>query len=136
MMNVEIQKIADLERVLGKVVARSFLAYLKAEREARGGMKMRRVPYAVSIKAEKGPMYLGDFDTLTAYVVNLRTGEIEGEHYCGSFDSALHHPEQGAPLTNVPSGYAVFFLTVHGGGNSLSWKLDVVSSDIIGQIEA
>lgn len=131
-MNTQIKKIADLENVLGKVLARNFLRYLTGKRQGR--QALRKVPYSVSFKEAKGSMYLGDYDTLTCYVVKLDTGQIEREHYCGSFDTALNHPEQGASFDAVPKGYALFFVTVHGGGDRLSWCLDIVTKDLIKQI--
>ena len=133
-MNKQITKIADLENALGKTLARNLLAHLTSERAKRGGQKLRRVPYSVSFKEVKGAMYLGDYDTLTAYLVNLETSQIEQEHYCGSFDTALNHAEQGAELTGVPKGFALFFVTIHGGGDRLSWSLDVISSDLVKQL--
>lgn len=79
-------------------------------------------------------MYLGDYDTLTCYVVELATGQIKREHYCGSFDTAINHPEQGQIVNNVPAGYALFFVTIYGGSDRLSWCLDVVSPDLIKQL--
>ena len=132
-MNTSIKKIADLENVLGKTIARNFLAYLTAGRASYSGQKLKRVPYSVKFHAVKPSMYLGDYDTLTAYLINLETGLVESEHYCGSFDTAINHAEQGA-TGSVSKGYAVFMVTVHGGGDRLAWSIDAVSSDLVKQI--
>jgi len=131
-MYAPIKKLADLDAILGKTLARNFLAHLKAERSS-GYQKLRRVPYGVNFHTVKPEMYLGDYDTLTAYLVDLSTGKVINSHYCGSFDTAINHSEQGARGA-VARGYAVLMVTVTGGGGNLSWYLNVISSDLVSQI--
>lgn len=131
-MYASIKKLADLDAILGKTLARNFLAHIKSERGSRS-QKLRRVPYGVNFHTVKPKMYLGDYDTLTAYLVDLSTGQVVNSHYCGSFDSALNHSEQGARGA-VAHGFAVLMVTVTGSGGNLSWYLDVISSDLVSQI--
>lgn len=126
-MRVEIKKIADLENALGKILARNLLKTVRRE-------TLQTKPRSVEFVAQKPAMFLGDGDTLHAYGADLDTGEITGERYCGSAESAINHPEQGYDGNEAPKGFALIFVHAYWNGINHSWTVTVVSNEKINQI--
>lgn len=118
----KISKIADLENMLTKAIARQILTLGR-----RSTSKAK--PSWASFHAAKPSFCLGDYDTLSLYVFDLETGELVGKDYCGSYDSILsgnNFAKQQSEGQAMPKGMVAVFVT-HSPG---VWFLDVVSSDL------
>lgn len=126
-MDTKIKLKADLERVLGSGLAKTVMGLR--------GASMKRLPTYVTFKTAKPSFALSDGDTLSAYAVNLATGEISREKYCGSGDSYLHHrKEQDSEGFVPPKGTALLFIQTYWNGRNTSWNLYVVSEELTKQI--
>ena len=126
MISTPIKIKADVERVLGGDFARSLLKIRTAH--------MKRLPSTIYFTESKPSFALSDGDVLHAYGVNLKTGEITGERYCGSGDSVMLHPEQHSEGGEAPSGFALVFVHCYWNGKNMSWAATVVSKDMVRQI--
>lgn len=127
-MELQIKKIADLEQALGKTLARNILAWAKTQ---SGIMRKPRSVRFVSVKPE---FHLNDGDTLNALAVDLSTGTILGDRYCGSGDSAINHPEQFDSTYKAPQDKAMLFIRAYWNGVNHSWVITVVSENVTKQI--
>jgi hypothetical protein len=128
-MRIEIQKIADMERALGKTLARNLLAWAKKD----GGSLMNK-PRWIEFVAVKPEFHLNDGDTLDALAVDLVTGTIQGQRYCGSGDTAINHPEQFDATYKAPQDKGMLFIRAYWNGRNTSWTVTVVSENVPKQI--
>lgn len=123
-MNFEIKKIADLEKILGKSLTRNILNWAKNQQ----GLMAK--PRRVEVHTIKPEFYLSDGDTLHALAVDLASGDILGERYCGSGDTAINHPEQFDNTYTAPKDKAMFFIRSYWNGRNHSWIIHcVVAND-------
>lgn len=121
---LKVKKIADLENMLTKSIARQILALEKPTSDY-----YKAKPSWVSFHARKPAFYLGDYDTLSLYTFDLATGEMLGKVYCGSYDSIINGNNfamQQSEGLESPKGVVSVFVT-RGAG---VWHLDCVSSDL------
>lgn len=130
-------KKTEVEQVLGAVVMKAVNKMLALE-SGPFNRKFRRVPSAIEFHSEKPTFNLHDFETMTAYAVNIETGEVLSSIYCGSGLSTINHrAEQLGEGFKAPKGHALIFLTQsHGGGGNTAYYLDIVTDHITPQIEA
>ena len=127
MNRLTIKKAADLDAIFGKKLAKA----IKGLR----GQTYRRIPSAVTLTETKPQFHLDDSATLKAFVLDLAKGEIVASHYCGSYDTILHHKEeQLGEGQKASEGMAVCFLETYYNGRNTSWELTVVSSNLTKQI--
>jgi hypothetical protein len=128
MQEIRINKKIDLETVFGKKVTETVLSFRNAS--------MKRLPTRVEIRADKPEFHLNDGSILRAYGVDLETGEVVKEHYCGSGDSAINHPEQFTTgQVKLPTNKALMFVECYWNGRNMSWTLTVVSQSVTSQLE-
>jgi hypothetical protein len=126
-MKIQVNKLGDIDAVLGKQLSRELIKLV-----TEGKSYLRKKPFQIQIVESKPAFYLGDYDTLTCYAVDMQAGQIVGEKYCGSYDSALNHQaEQFSEGFQVESGKALIFVTVIC---SKVWEITIVSSDTIKQV--
>lgn len=127
-MRVRIKTVADFENAVGKPIARNLLAILKQE----GKTEYKKVPSGISFVSEKPRFYLGDGQTLTAYLFDLSSGKMLSRMYCGSGDTAINHTmHQLSEGSKSKDGFAVFFLeTYYAGNGKTGWTLTVVSDNV------
>lgn len=125
-INVGIKKIADMEMVFGKQLARAILG-LRGQCE-------RAKPTGVTLTSEKPQWFLNDGDTLEAHGIDLVNGKILFKHYCGSGDTAVFHPEQLSEGYCPPENFALLFKKTYWNGSDFSWHLTVVTKNIPKQI--
>ena len=128
-MNAKIKVKADLEKALGKTLANNLL------NAARTG-HMKKLPYDVTFTNKKPQFCLGDNgDTLTAYGVDLASGTVTGEKYCGCADTILNHfAEQQVEGLQAPDGKAMVFVHSYWNGRNHSWNVTVVSNNFVPQV--
>jgi len=127
MFSVPIKVKADLVRALGSNLATTVLGFRRKD-------SYRRLPSSVAFARQKPTFYLNDGGTLDSYAVNLATGEVLGERYCGSQDTACNHPEQFAGFDATPQDHALVFVETFCNGKNTSWMLTVVSPNVPAQI--
>ena len=125
-MRVQTKIKADVERVLGEKLAANLLKTRTAH--------MKRTPNSITFCETKPSFALSDGDILHAYGANIETGEITGERFCGSGDSAINHPEQGAEGYEAKPGYALIFVHAYWNGRNHSWVVTVVCKDLVKQL--
>lgn len=126
-----VKKVEDMRFVLGVDLANLLLKVCKHDKHYRSK------PHRIAFTDTKPSFYLGDSETLFAYLINLEKVEIVATEYCGSYDTILHHlPAQLGKGGEVPTGYAVVFQRTYyvGGRNFTAYNLTVVSSDLTKQI--
>ena len=124
---IPVKKVADLEVVFGAKLAKTVKGFRRSF--------MKRLPFSVTLCDVKPAFYLGDNgDMLRCYAVNLETGEVLGERYCGCSDTAIHHPEQFNETAKAPENHALFFVETYGSSGNHPWTLTVVSPNVTQQI--
>ena len=131
MLRVSVKKLEDMRFVLGVDLANLLLKVCKHDKHYRSK------PHRIVFTDTKPSFYLGDSETLFAYLIDLNKNEVVAEEYCGSYDTILHHlPAQLGKGGEVPTGYAVVFQRTYyvGGKNFTAYNLTVVSSDLIKQM--
>jgi len=130
-MRTPIHKIADLEKALGKSLARNLLAAAR-----RGTMQSR--PKSVTFTNSKPQITpLDDYGTTHIYGANLKTGEITGSHFAGSYDSILNHANVVmSEGDHAPADHAMLIVQTYWNGRNHSWEVTVVSDNITNQIGA
>lgn len=116
-----VKKVAELSALLGVGLANAILA--------RRSENMKRLPTSVAFYNAAPGFHLNDGSTLTAYAVNLETGEMN-ERYCGSGCTSINHPEQFISGYVPPEGCAMIFVERYWNGRNMSWNLVVVSRNI------
>jgi len=126
-VSVSVKKLSDLQGIFGlkltttvKTMRRSF---------------MKRLPFSVRLTDTKPAFYLDDGGMLRCYAVNLVSGEIIGERYCGSADTAINHKEQFNETAKAPENHALFFVETYPSSKNHPWVLTVVSPNITSQIK-
>lgn len=131
-MHVKIKTIGDFENAVGKPIARNLLAEIKS----RNNREYKKVPSGISFVKEKPAFYLSDGSTLTAYLVNLSTGDILSRIYCGSGDTAINHQShQFSEGSKSKEGFGVFFIeTYYAGNGKTGWTITVVSDNVQTQV--
>lgn len=129
-------KKAQVEAVLGHIVSKAVEAMLHDQSQPFN-RKFKRTPLYIEFHKTKPTFNLHDFETMDAYMVDLKTGELSKGHYCGSGVSTINHQsEQLAEGETVADGYALVFLTQSYGGNgNTPWYLNIVTQNITSQIE-
>lgn len=126
-MQVSIKKKADLENCLGKSLAGQLLK--------RRSSQMKRVPSWVTFCEQKPSFAVDDNGTLRAYAVNLESGQILNERYCGSGESAINHlDEQFNETATAPFNHALVFVETFWNGRNHSWSVTVVSKNVTKQV--
>ena len=125
-MNIQVKKKADLEVALGKDLTKTVWGLRNAQ--------WKRCPSSLSFTDVKPAFYLNDGGTLRAYGVDLQTGKITGERYCGSADTAIHHPEQFNETATSPDNHALMFIETYWNGKNTSWSITLVSPNLQKQI--
>ena len=124
---ISVKKVADLEVIFGAKLAKTVKGFRRSF--------MKRLPFSVDLCEVKPAFYLGDNgDMLRCYAVNLETGELLGERYCGSADTAIQHPEQFNETAKAPENHALFFVNTFGSASNHPWTLTVVSPNITKQL--
>ena len=128
MINIPVKKKEDLVHVFGAKVAATISKSMRRD-------FMKRNPFSVAITKEKPAFYLDDGGMLRAYAVDLATGKILAEKYCGSADSAIMHEwEQFGKGHKAPGEVAIFFVETYPSSGNHPWNLTVVSNNLIEQI--
>jgi hypothetical protein len=126
MQNIQIKKLADLEKVFGKKLTKTVKGFRKAY--------MKRTPFSVTLTEVKPSFALGDGDMLRCYAVNLTTGEVIGERYCGSGASEMNHPELFNETAKAPENHALIFVESYASSSNHPWTITVVSPNITKQL--
>lgn len=129
MMIQNVKKKSELENILGKTLMTTVLTHCVDS-------KWRRMPTTIHLLETKPRFHLDDSSGLTAYVVDLTTGNILAEKYCGSGDSTINYAnEQLSEGGSVPDNHAVLFVERFWAGNKSGWCLTVVSSNVQKQFD-
>lgn len=126
MQSISIKKAADLDQVFGPSLAKVVKSLRK--------QFMKRLPFSVHLTDIKPAFYLNDGGMLRCYAVDLSSGQVLGERYCGSADSAIHHPEQFNETAQAPENHALFFVETYPSSGNHPWVLTVVSPNITKQL--
>lgn len=129
MLIQNVKKKAQLEQILGKTLMNAVLNSMVEK-------NWRRMPTSITLVAEKPKFYLDDSSGLHAYVVNLETGTILANTYCGSGSSAINYQaEQFSEGGNCPDNHAVVFVERYYAGNKSGWTLTIVSNNFTKQVD-
>lgn len=124
---MKIEKKADVLVVLGNTLGVNILNLRRAN--------WKKLPHSIDLTETKPSFGLNDGGTLDSYAVDLKTGEILSNHYCGSADSAVHHKvEQFSEGHTPPDNTAIVFIETCWNGRNTSWFVTVVSPNIVRQI--
>ncbi len=118
---------AQLIEMFGKNVANTVLSFRSKS--------MKRSPSSVSFVDKKPAFYVNDGGTLHGYVVDLETGKVLHEKYCGSGDTVMCHlGDMFAVGQQAAGNIAVMYVETAWNGRNHSWFLTVVSSCLTKQI--
>jgi hypothetical protein len=127
-IQIEVKKNVDLIEALGNQVALTVKGFAK-----KGSMK--RLPSVVRFTETKPQFHLGAGSLLYAYVIDIASGKVLADKYCGSCDSVIHYGnEHFSEGQRSQSGIAVMYVESYYNGRNHSWDLTVISEDICKQI--
>jgi len=126
MKSISTKTKADIETIFGKKMAGVVLGFRKPS--------WKKTPMSVSIVEVKPVFYVDDGGGLFCYAVNLETGAILGERYCGSGNSSINHPEQFDATAKAPDNHALIFIERYQSSGNCPWTVTVVSPNMTRQI--
>lgn len=127
-MSVTVKKNEDLDAAVGKALAKVIKGFRKDF--------MKRLPSGIRFTEAKPKFYLDDGGMLRVFAVNLATGEVLGERYMGSGDTAANNPSQFDEGHQAPENHALMFVETYPSTGNHPWYLTVVSPNVVKQIEA